>query len=55
MGKNTFADPIFHDEAAAREWFEKARWPHGPICPKCKTAERKLSISGDAVFALATP
>lgn len=41
MGKNVFADPIFHDEGAAREWFEKARWPNGPICPKCKTTERK--------------
>jgi transposase-like protein len=36
MAKNTFADPIFHDETAARAWFEKARWPNGPICPKCK-------------------
>ncbi len=41
MGKNTFGDPIFHDEDAARAWFEKARWPRGPICPKCKTTERK--------------
>jgi transposase-like protein len=35
MAKNTFANPIFHDETAARAWFEKARWPNGPICPKC--------------------
>ncbi|HVU44194.1 MAG TPA: IS1595 family transposase [Xanthobacteraceae bacterium] len=41
MGKNTFADPIFHDETAAREWFEKTRWPFGPTCPKCNTTERK--------------
>lgn len=39
MGKNTFADPIFHDEAAARAWFETTRWPNGPICPKCKSAK----------------
>jgi transposase-like protein len=39
MAKSTFADPIFHDEAAARTWFEKARWPKGPICPKCGTAK----------------
>jgi transposase-like protein len=37
MAKNTFADPIFHDETAARTWFEKARWPNGPICPKCNS------------------
>jgi transposase-like protein len=39
MGKNAFANPIFHDEAAAREWFEATRWPHGPICPKCGSAK----------------
>ena len=26
---------IFPDEDAARAWFEKSRWPHGPECPKC--------------------
>jgi transposase-like protein len=34
--KNNLANPIFHDETAARQWFEGARWPNGPICPKCK-------------------
>jgi transposase-like protein len=28
-------DPMFHDEAAAREWLEASRWPTGPICPHC--------------------
>jgi transposase-like protein len=36
MAKNQFADPKFHDEEAARKWFEAARWPNGPICPHCK-------------------
>jgi transposase-like protein len=36
MAKNTLANPIFSDETAARQWFEAARWPEGPICPKCK-------------------
>jgi transposase-like protein len=35
MAKNQFAQPHFHDEDAARRWFEAARWPNGPICPKC--------------------
>lgn len=35
MAKNRFAEPHFHDEEAARVWFEAARWPNGPICPKC--------------------
>ncbi|MFY9695134.1 MAG: IS1595 family transposase [Xanthobacteraceae bacterium] len=35
MAKNKFAAAHFHDEEAARQWFEAARWPNGPICPKC--------------------
>jgi hypothetical protein len=37
MAKNQFAEPHFHDEEAARQWFEAARWPNGPICPNCKS------------------
>jgi transposase-like protein len=36
VSKNIFSEPHFHDEDAARVWFEKARWPRGPICPHCK-------------------
>ncbi|MGH6890492.1 MAG: IS1595 family transposase [Rhizomicrobium sp.] len=32
---NIFAAKHFHDEAAAREWFEAARWPDDPVCPFC--------------------
>ncbi len=28
-------DPIFYDEAKAREWLEQARWPNGVNCPHC--------------------
>ena len=28
-------NPIFHDEAKAREWLESLLWPEGPICPHC--------------------
>ena len=35
MAKNQFAAAHFHDEEAARQWFEAARWPNGPICPRC--------------------
>lgn len=34
-GKNIFKEPHFHDEEAARQWFEAARWPDGPVCPHC--------------------
>jgi hypothetical protein len=26
---------MFPDEEAARRWFERARWPDGPVCPHC--------------------
>jgi len=32
---NKFRDPKFSNETAAREWFEAARWPQGPVCPHC--------------------
>ncbi|HEU4662131.1 MAG TPA: IS1595 family transposase [Pseudolabrys sp.] len=35
MAKNQFAQKHFHDEDAARAWFEAARWPEGPVCPHC--------------------
>src|SRR5258708_30317983 len=30
-----FSNPIFHDEAKAREWLESELWPDGPHCPHC--------------------
>lgn len=39
MNKNVFAAPHFHDETAARAWFEAARWPKGPVCPHCGSAK----------------
>jgi transposase-like protein len=39
MAKNVFSEPHFHDENAARAWFEAARWPNGPVCPHCKGAK----------------
>jgi transposase-like protein len=29
--------PYFHDDDKAREYLEAIRWPHGPVCPHCKT------------------
>lgn len=34
MSLRTFND-LSPEEDAARAWFERARWPHGPECPKC--------------------
>jgi Transposase zinc-ribbon domain len=39
-------DPIFTDEARAREWLEARVWPNGPVCPHCGS-------TGDDVTKLA--
>ena len=39
MGTNIFKQKRFHDEAAARSWFEVARWPNGPVCPRCGSTD----------------
>jgi transposase-like protein len=47
MGANIFKDKRFSDEAAARAWFEAARWPNGPVCPRCGSTDHfKAKIEG---------
>ena len=29
---------MFPDEASAERWFASLRWPHGPVCPHCRSA-----------------
>jgi transposase-like protein len=36
---SVFKEARFHDEIAARAWFETARWPEGPICPHCRSGK----------------
>ena len=36
---SVFKEARFHDEKAARAWFEAARWPEGPICPHCRSGK----------------
>jgi transposase-like protein len=35
----TFQDPMFHDEAAAREALEAVLWPDGPFCRHCGNSD----------------
>jgi transposase-like protein len=35
----------FCDEGKAREFLERARWPHGPECPKCGVVKRASRIT----------
>jgi transposase-like protein len=39
-------DPIFHDEAKARAYFEAIRWPNGPFCPHCGVTDKVYRLEG---------
>src|SRR3954454_15665560 len=41
-------NPIFHDEDAARAWFEARIWPNGPFCPHCGEAANVTRMHGKA-------
>lgn len=49
-GKNVFKEARFHDEDAARAWFEEARWPHGPVCPHCGSLKHYANKSKAGVY-----
>jgi len=44
---------MFPDEAAARGWFERARWPHGPECPSCGSVGRATYLKTRPVWRCA--
>lgn len=35
--KLDLTNPVFHDEAKAREYLESLHWPDGPVCPHCES------------------
>jgi len=42
-------NPIFTDDAKAREWLEARIWPNGPVCPHCGvTSEHVTALHGKA-------
>lgn len=41
-------DPIFHNENAARAYFEALHWPNGPICPHCGVVNEATALKGEA-------
>lgn len=41
-------DPIYTDEDAAREHFEKLRWPDGPVCPRCGVVGNSVKLQGSS-------
>jgi len=43
-----YSNPIFHDEAKAREWLEARLWANGAICPHCGVVGEATKMQGDA-------
>jgi transposase-like protein len=42
-------NPIFLDDAKAREWLEARVWPNGPVCPHCgSTGDDVKALNGKA-------
>jgi transposase-like protein len=41
-------DPIFHNEDAARAYFEALHWPNGPVCPHCGVVNEATALKGEA-------
>lgn len=39
-------NPIYHDEDAARVYFEAQRWPNGPVCPHCGALNSATRLDG---------
>lgn len=39
-------NPVFTDEAKAREALEAVRWPDGPVCPHCGSVEKIGKVQG---------
>lgn len=42
-------DPIFHDEAKAREHLESLRWPEGAVCPFCGEKDKAKPLGGKSM------
>ncbi len=40
--------PHFHDPEKAREYLESLRWPNGPVCPHCGSADGAYELKGKA-------
>src|SRR5271166_4282127 len=41
-------NPIFHNEDAARKYFESLHWPNGPVCPHCGVVNEATQLKGKA-------
>ena len=52
---NTFTEPYFQDEAAARAMIEGVRWPNGPVCPHCTESARRYATKKEGRWRCGNP
>jgi transposase-like protein len=52
---NTFTEPYFQDEAAARAMIEGVRWPNGPVCPHCTESARQYATKKEGRWRCGNP
>jgi transposase-like protein len=43
------SDPVYHDEGAARIYFQEVRWPDGVFCPFCGTLDGIKPVGGPSM------
>jgi transposase-like protein len=48
MAEAILNQPQFQDADKAREYLEALRWPNGPVCPHCGSAEGHYKLEGKA-------
>jgi transposase-like protein len=44
--KTDLANPIYHDDDAARAHLERLLWPQGPVCPRCGVVGNAVLLKG---------
>jgi len=52
---NTFTEPFFQSDDAARAKIESVRWPTGPICPHCGEAVRRYATKKEGRWRCGNP
>jgi transposase-like protein len=52
---NTFTEPHFQTDEAARKMIEGIRWPNGPVCPHCREAERRYATKKEGRWRCGNP
>ena len=52
---DSFTEPRFNNNEAARAYLESLRWPDGPICPHCGSINRAYKIKPAGTYRCADP